>query len=214
MDKEQLIKEANQQALKYITRRHFLLDCVAGMGSIALGSLMAGCGNSLGGTATVIPAIDAANPMAPRIPHFAPRAKSVIYLHMAGAPSQLELFDYKPVLHKLHHKPCPPSLLEGKKFAFIRGVPQMLGPQATFKQYGESGAWISDHLPHFSQVADEVSFLKAVHTDQFNHGPAQLFMHTGSPRLGRPSIGSWVTYGLGTENSNLDRKSTRLNSSH
>ncbi|HEY9561217.1 MAG TPA: DUF1501 domain-containing protein [Anseongella sp.] len=203
MDKEQLIKEANQQALKYITRRHFLLDCVAGMGSIALGSLMAGCGNSLGGTATGIPAIDAANPMAPRIPHFAPRAKSVIYLHMAGAPSQLELFDYKPELHKLHNKPCPPSLLEGKKFAFIRGVPQMLGPQATFKQYGESGAWISDHLPHFSQVADEVSFLKAVHTDQFNHGPAQLFMHTGSPRLGRPSIGSWVTYGLGTENSNL-----------
>lgn len=199
-----LIKEANQHALKYITRRHFLLDCVAGMGSIALGSLLAGCGNSLAGTGSAAaPLIDPANPMAPKMPHFAPRAKSVIYLHMAGAPSQLELFDYKPELHKLHNKPCPPSLLEGKKFAFIRGVPQMLGPQAEFKQYGESGAWVSDHLPHFSQVVDEVSFLRAVHTDQFNHGPAQLFMHTGSPRLGRPSIGSWVTYGLGSENSNL-----------
>src|SRR5690606_23640145 len=176
MDKEQLIKEANQQALKYITRRHFLLDCVAGMGSIALGSLLGSWGNSLAGTTAGagVPASDPATPMAPRMPHVAPRAKSVIYLHMAGAPSQLELFDYKPELHKLHNKPCPQSLLEGKKFAFIRGVPQMLGPQATFKQYGESGAWVSDHLPHFSQVVDEVSFLKAVHTDQFNHGPAQL----------------------------------------
>ncbi|MFS8615792.1 MAG: DUF1501 domain-containing protein [Solitalea sp.] len=200
---EKLIKEANRKALQYITRRHFLLDCVAGMGSIALGSLLAGCGNSLAGTDAGAPAINPSNPMAPKTPHFAPRAKSVIYLHMAGAPSQLELFDYKPELHKLHNQPCPPSLLEGKTFAFIRGVPQMLGPQATFKQYGESGAWVSDHLPHFSNVVDEVSFLKAVHTDQFNHGPAQLFMHTGAPRLGRPSIGSWVTYGLGSENSNL-----------
>jgi hypothetical protein len=113
------------------------------------------------------------------------------------------LFDYKPELQKLHNQPCPPSLLEGKKFAFIRGTPKMLGPQAVFKQRGESGAWISDHLPHLASIADEVSFVKCVSTDQFNHGPAQLFVHTGSARLGRPSIGSWVTYGLGTENSNL-----------
>jgi hypothetical protein len=141
--------------------------------------------------------------MAARMPHFPGKAKSVIYLHMAGAPSQLELFDYKPELQKLHNQLCPPSLLEGKKFAFIRGTPRMLGPQANFKQRGASGAWISDHIPHLASIADELAFLKGVSTDQFNHGPAQLFVHTGSARLGRPSIGSWVTYGLGTENSNL-----------
>jgi hypothetical protein len=141
--------------------------------------------------------------MAARPPHFPGKAKRVIYMHMAGAPSQLELFDYKPELQKLNDKLCPPSLLEGKRFAFIRGVPKMLGPQAVFQQRGQSGAYVSDYLPHFAQIADEVSFLKAVYTDQFNHAPAQLLVHTGGPRLGRPSIGSWVTYGLGTENSNL-----------
>ncbi|MGJ1447431.1 DUF1501 domain-containing protein [Sphingobacterium spiritivorum] len=201
VDLDKLMREAQQYKLQAVTRRHFLKDCVAGIGSIALGSLLASCGGSSQGDAPLN--LNALNPMIPRAPHFPAKAKSVIYLHMAGAPSQLELFDYKPELHKLHNKPCPDSLLKGKKFAFIRGTPNMLGPQATFAQYGESGAWISDHLPHFSKVADEVSFLKAVHTDQFNHGPAQLFMHTGSARLGRPSIGSWVTYGLGSENSNL-----------
>ncbi|SMG25048.1 Protein of unknown function [Sphingobacterium psychroaquaticum] len=200
MDK--LFKELERQQLQAVTRRHFLKDCVAGIGSIALGSFLASCGgNTMGGGDAFD--LNALNPLIPRAPHFPGKAKSVIYLHMAGAPSQLELFDYKPTLHKLHNQPCPESLLAGKTFAFIRGVPKMLGPQATFKQYGQSGAWISDHLPHFSQVADDVSFLKAIHTDQFNHGPAQLFMHTGSARLGRPSIGSWVTYGLGSENSNL-----------
>ncbi|MGJ1385911.1 DUF1501 domain-containing protein [Sphingobacterium spiritivorum] len=201
VDLDKLMREAQQYKLQAVTRRHFLKDCVAGIGSIALGSLLASCGGSAQGDAPLN--LNALNPMIPRAPHFPAKAKSVIYLHMAGAPSQLELFDYKPELHKLHNKPCPDSLLKGKKFAFIGGTPNMLGPQATFAQYGESGAWISDHLPHFSKVADEVSFLKAVHTDQFNHGPAQLFMHTGSARLGRPSIGSWVTYGLGSENSNL-----------
>ncbi|MGJ1433001.1 DUF1501 domain-containing protein [Sphingobacterium spiritivorum] len=201
VDLDKLMREAQQYKLQAVTRRHFLKDCVAGIGSIALGSLLASCGGSGQGDAPLN--LNALNPMIPRAPHFPAKAKSVIYLHMAGAPSQLELFDYKPELHKLHNKPCPDSLLKGKKFAFIRGTPNMLGPQATFAQYGESGAWISDHLPHFSKVVDDVSFLKAVHTDQFNHGPAQLFMHTGSARLGRPSIGSWVTYGLGSENSNL-----------
>ncbi|WP_353197053.1 DUF1501 domain-containing protein, partial [Parapedobacter defluvii] len=191
MDK--LLKEAQEAELRAITRRHFLMECVAGVGGLALGSMLGGC----------MGARSSSGSLASRLPHFPGRAKSVIYLHMAGAPSQLELFDYKPELQKLHNQLCPQSLLEGKKFAFIRGTPKMLGPQATFRQHGDSGAWISDLLPHFSTVADEVSFLKAVHTDQFNHGPAQLFMHTGHARLGRPSIGSWVTYGLGTENSNL-----------
>ncbi len=114
---------------------------------------------------------------------------------MAGAPSQLEMFDYKPDLEKLHNQLCPQSILEGKKFAFIRGVPRMLGPQAVFKQHGESRAWVSDYMPHLAERVDDISFLKAVQTDQFNHGPAQLFMHTGSARLGRPSIGSWATRG-------------------
>jgi hypothetical protein len=122
---------------------------------------------------------------------------------MAGAPSQLELFDYKPELQKLDGQDCPPSLLEGKRFAFIKGVPKMMGPQATFSKFGQSGTWVSDYLPHFSTIVDEVALIKSVTTDQFNHAPAQLMMHTGSARLGRPSIGSWVTYGLGSENQNL-----------
>src|SRR5690606_8164527 len=113
--------------------------------------------------------------------HFAPRAKRVIFLHMAGAPSQLELFDYKPDLQRLNGELCPESLLEGKRFAFIQGTPKMLGPQATFRQRGESGAWVSDLLPYLSQVVDEVTFLKAMHTDEFNHAPAQLLLHTGQP---------------------------------
>jgi uncharacterized protein (DUF1501 family) len=181
------------------TRRHFLMECGLGLGGLALGSLV-GCSSK---PSVKNDLFAAAHPLLPKPPHFPGRAKSVIYLHMAGAPSQLELFDYKPELQKLHGQLCPPSLLEGKKFAFIRGVPKMLGPQATFRQRGQSGAWISDNLPHLSTIADEISFLKAVQTDQFNHAPAQLLLHTGSPRLGRPSMGSWVTYGLGSENSNL-----------
>lgn len=187
------------EMLKNVSRRHFLKESAVGLGAIAFGSLLgAGCkpDNKIGPSLL-------ADPMAPSPPHFPGKAKRVIYLHMAGAPSQLELFDFKPELQKLDDQLCPPSLLEGKRFAFIRGVPKMLGPQAKFKQHGDSGAFVSDNLPHFSTVADEVSFLKGVYTDQFNHAPAQLFVHTGSPRLGRPSIGSWVTYGLGTENSNL-----------
>ncbi|NII23852.1 DUF1501 domain-containing protein [Pseudoflavitalea sp. X16] len=198
---QRLIDEANTRALHYFTRRHFLKESAMGLGALALGSLF-GCGAGKE-EAVSNNLFDAANPLAPKLPLFPGKAKSVIYLHMAGAPSQLELFDYKPALMKLDGQDCPPSLLEGKRFAFIRGVPKMMGPQAVFKQRGQSGAWVSDHMPHFATVADEVSFLKAVTTDQFNHGPAQLLMHTGAPRLGRPSIGSWATYGLGTENQNL-----------
>jgi hypothetical protein len=188
-----------QENLEQLTRRYFLKECATGLGAMALGSLFGGCNPASKKSAADF----STNPFLPKPPHFIPKAKSVIYLHMAGAPSQLEMFDYKPDLAKLDGQDCPQSLLEGKKFAFIRGVPKMLGPQVGFKQYGDSRAWVSDHLPHFSSIVDEVTFLKGVQTDQFNHGPAQLLMHTGSARLGRPSIGSWVTYGLGSENQNL-----------
>jgi len=197
---QRLLNEAKQAELRLHTRRHFLKESAMGLGALALGSLFGSCGSRSSSTPI---AFDPAHPLLPKSPPFFGKAKSVIYLHMAGAPSQLELFDYKPELMKMDGQDCPPSLLEGKKFAFIRGVPKMLGPQATFRQNGQSGQWISNHLPHFQTIADEVSFLKAVKTDQFNHAPAQLLMHTGSPRLGRPSMGAWVTYGLGTENQNL-----------
>jgi hypothetical protein len=199
MSRKNMAEESSHfEHLKNISRRHFLLESAVGLGAAALGSLMAGCS-----TKSPAPLPITLDPMAPKVPHFPGKAKRVIYLHMAGAPSQLELFDFKPELQKLNNQLCPPSLLEGKRFAFIRGVPRMLGPQATFKQRGQSGAYVSENLPHFAQIADEVSFLKGVYTDQFNHAPAQLFVHSGSPRLGRPSMGSWVTYGLGTENNNL-----------
>ena len=186
---------------RFNTRRHFLKECTLGLGGIALGSFLNSCSSK--NVSFNYNADRSLNPLAPIAPPFSPKVKSVIYLHMVGAPSQLELFDYKPELQKLHNKPCPESLIAGKQFAFIEGTPNMLGPQATFSKQGESGNWISNHIPHFKNIIDEVTFLKAVHTDQFNHGPAQLLMHTGSPRLGRPSIGSWVTYGLGSESSNL-----------
>jgi hypothetical protein len=201
---ERLLKEFGEQKLQNRTRRHFLMDCVSKVGGLAMAPLLFACDPVFRAQSQALNLSDRdLNPLAPLPPPFAPKAKSIIYLHMAGAPSQLELFDYKPELLKYDGKPCPESLLEGRQFAFIRGVPNLLGPQAKFAQHGKSGAWVSDYLPHFSSVVDEVAFLKAVHTDQFNHGPAQLFMQTGSPRLGRPSIGSWVTYGLGTENQNL-----------
>lgn len=183
------------------TRRHFLKNCSLGIGGLVLSSFLSSCKPFSSGIENSL--FSAGNPLAPKAPHFPGKVKNVIYIHMAGAPSQLELFDYKPELIKLSGQECPQSLMEGKRFAFIRGIPKLLGSQAEFKQRGDSGAWISNYLPHLSTIADELTFLKAVHTDQFNHAPAQLMMHTGTARLGRPSMGSWVTYGLGSENSNL-----------
>jgi Protein of unknown function (DUF1501) len=202
--KTNLYAELHQHQAELNTRRLFLKTCTMGLGAAAMGGFLSACGGNTG-SASKAPQIlfDPNNPLTPRPPHFAGKAKAVIYLHMAGAPSQLDLFDYKPALHKLDGQLCPESLLAGKRFAFIRGVPKLLGPQANFQQRGQSGAWISDNLPHLCTVADELAFLKAVNTDQFNHAPAQLMMHTGSARLGRPSIGAWATYGLGSENSNL-----------
>ena len=202
LNNPRLIKEANERIMRHLTRRHFLKESAMGMGALALGSFLGSCGTGSAAPDSGI-VFDPAHPLAPKLPMFPGKAKSVIYLHMAGAPSQLELFDYKPDLMKLNGQDCPQSLLQGKRFAFIRGVPKMLGPQARFEQRGQSGAWVSDNLPHFATVADEVCFLKAVTTDQFNHAPAQLLIHTGTPRLGRPSIGAWATYGLGSENQNL-----------
>ena len=198
---DQIYLESIQKKLQQDTRRQFLKDCVLGLGGMAMGSSLIGCRNN-SDTIKQEASTSFAKSLQ-KIAHFVPRAKSVIYLHMAGAPSQLELFDYKPELAKLDGLDCPPSLLEGKKFAFIRGVPKMLGPQANFKQQGRSGAWISDYLPYHVQIVDELSFLKCVTTDQFNHAPAQLLLQTGSARLGRPSIGSWVSYGLGSLNKEL-----------
>lgn len=198
---QRLVKEANYRVLQHVTRRHFLKETAMGFGALALGSLLGGCGSDLAANSNMV--FDAAHPLMPRPPMFPGKATSVIYLHMAGAPSQLELFNYRPELMKLDGQDCPPSLLEGKKFAFIRGVPKMLGPQAVFRQHGQSGTWLSDYLPHLSTVIDDIAVINSVTTDQFNHAPAQLLFHTGTGRLGRPSLGSWVTYGLGSVNQNL-----------
>jgi uncharacterized protein (DUF1501 family) len=187
-----------QEQLLTLTRRHFLRDCSTGLGALWLASQT----QPLQAASGILPK-DPARPLLPATPHFTPRAKRVIYLHMAGSPSQLELFDYKPELEKLNGKECPASLLAGKQFAFIQGVPKMLGPQYAFQQHGQSGAWISDRLPHLAKVADHLCIVKSMHTDQFNHGPAQLLMHTGSASPGSPSAGAWSTYGLGSENQDL-----------
>ncbi len=124
-------------------------------------------------------------------------------MHMAGSPSQLDLFDDKPKLRELTGQPCPDSLLKKERFAFIKGVPKMLGSPYTFAKHGQCGAEVTPLLPHFSKIVDDVAIVKSMVTEQFNHAPAQLFLNTGSAQLGRPSMGSWLTYGLGSENQNL-----------
>lgn len=138
-----------------------------------------------------------------KAPHHKPKAKSVIYLHMAGGPSQLELFDPKPELQKHNGTDCPQHLLEGKRFAFIKGVPQLLGTPYRFQQAGQSGTSVSELLPRFAEVVDEAAIVRSMTTEQFNHAPAQLLLHTGNARLGSASMGAWATYGLGTENQDL-----------
>jgi hypothetical protein len=186
------------EQLKLVTRRQFFRDCGTGLGTLALASLLnEKLFSAAGATAA------AADPLSPKLPHFAPKAKSIIYMHMAGAPSQLDLLDYKPKLVELNNQKIPESLIKGERFAFIKGVPKLLGTPHTFAKYGQSGAEISDALPHLASIADDIAIVRSMQTDQFNHAPAQLFVHTGSPRLGRPSMGSWLSYGLGTEGRNL-----------
>jgi Protein of unknown function (DUF1501) len=174
------------------TRRHFLQSTGLGLGAVALADL----GGSNASAKTV-------DPMAARAPHFAPKVKNVIVLHMSGAPPHLDMFDYKPELIKNNDKPCPDSMIKGKTFAFTSGVPKLLGTPQTFKQRGKSGAWVSDVLPGIASIADDLTFIKSMHTEQFNHAPAELLLYTGSARQGRPSMGTWVTYGLGSESRDL-----------
>ncbi|MEY3492445.1 MAG: hypothetical protein RL309_1573, partial [Verrucomicrobiota bacterium] len=122
---------------------------------------------------------------------------------MSGGPPNLDIFDYKPELVKRSTQDCPDSFLKGRTFAFTTGVPKLMGTPRTFKQYGQGGLWMSDAVPNFQKIADEVTIVKAMHTDQFNHAPAELLLFTGHNRQGRPSLGSWATYGLGTENQDL-----------
>jgi hypothetical protein len=178
--------------LQAITRRHFLRKCQVGLGSIGLTSL-------LGAAKAAAPA----NPLASRPPGLEATAKNVIFLHMAGGPSHLELLDYKPELIKRNGQDCPSTLLEGQRFAFIKGTPKLLGTPYKFSRYGDNGAWFSELLPHLAGVADELTIVKSMTTEQFNHAPAQLFMHTGSQLLGHPSLGAWATYGLGSLNQDL-----------
>src|SRR5262249_46072847 len=158
------------QHLLNVTRRHFFRDCGVGVGKIALASLLA---NAFSSRAT---AGSAANPLAPRKPHFAPKAKAVIHLFMAGAPSQLDLFDYKPTVAKYEGKPIPPEIIKGQRYAFIRPDAACLGPQYKFKKHGKCGAELSEIVPHLATVVDDICIIRSMHTDQFNHAPAQIFL--------------------------------------
>ncbi len=190
------MKDPRFEQLQNFTRRSFLKStgqfC---LGAIALADL-------LGREANAGP-LSSANPLAARRPHFAPKVKRVIYLHMSGGPPHLDLFDYKPELVEWNDKPCPDEFLKGRRFAFTTGVPKLMGTPREFGRYGDAGIWMSDAIPKLHDVADELCVIRSMNTDQFNHTPAELLLFTGSPRAGRPSMGSWVTYGLGTENQNL-----------
>jgi len=172
------------------SRRWFLRDCPVGLGAIAFGNLLQG-------------SLKAENHSNGLVPHYLPKAKRVIHLFMAGAPSQLELFDYKPELAKLEGKPLPASVIGNQRYAFIRPDAAVLGPRFTFQKHGKSGAEISSVLPNISKIADELCLVKSMRTDQFNHAPAQIYFNTGFQQPGRPSIGSWTLYGLGSETKNI-----------
>ena len=210
MARKDLSADAQQRLLQSQTRRHFLDNCAGGLGALFLGTMAGvapGMARAVAREAAGEPGLDfardPARPLAPLPPQFAPKARRVIFLHMAGAPSQLELFEHKPVLTRFDGSDCPAAYLKGKRFAFISGVPKLLGSQYPFHQAGRSGQWISDRLPFLERQIDDLCFVHSMHTDQFNHAPAQLLVQTGNARLGYASFGSWVTYGLGTENQNL-----------
>jgi hypothetical protein len=186
-----------QEMLRAVTRRHFFRQAGFGIGAAALTSLLNR--HVLAEQSTTPPALDAVNPLAPKPPHFAPKAKSIIYLFMAGAPSQVDLLDYKPKLQQYDGQSIPQEIVKGERFAFIKGTPKLLGSPYNFQKWGQSGAEISELLPHLGEIADDIAIVKSLHTAQFNHAPAQIFMNTGFQIIGRPSVGSWMTYGLGSE---------------
>ena len=170
--------------LRAITRRHFFKQSGFGIGGVALSALLD----------ERLFAQQADGPLAPRAPHFAPKAKHIIYLFMAGAPTQLDLFDNKPALQKYDGQEIPAEFIpKGERFAFIKGTPRLLGSPFTFKKHGQSGAELSELLPHLASIADDIAIVRSMHTTQFNHAPGQIFMNTGSQVFGRPSIGSWLT---------------------
>jgi hypothetical protein len=182
--------------LQQLTRRHFFSRCSMGLGTLALAQLLDNryaCGDS------------SRNPLAAKAAHFSARAKKVIFLFMAGGPSQLDLFDHKPTLNRLSGQPIPESFVAGKRFAFMDSSHRvdLLGSKQTFRYYGQSGTPVSNLLPHTAKIVDELTFIKTCQTDLFNHAPAKLFMNTGSGQFGRPSMGSWITYGLGSEADDL-----------
>jgi hypothetical protein len=192
------MKTYRSNSATFVARRQFLHDCGIGLGKIALGSLLA-----TGVAATAAEETKIVNPFPPKPAHFAGKAKAVIHLFMAGAPSQLDLFDYKPKLAEYEGKSIPPEVIMGQRYAFIRSDAACLGPRFKFAKYGQSGAELSEMLPHLAKVADQICIVKSCRTDQFNHAPAQLFFNTGFSQPGRPSLGSWVLYGLGAESADL-----------
>ena len=182
------------------TRRHFFAQCGIGLGTMALGSVF---NQSQGGAIPESPA----NPLSPRPGHFPAKAKNVIFLFMAGGPSQFELLDFKPELQKRHNQPIPDSFIKGKRFAFMntfaKETPKLLGTKRKFSQHGSNGAWISECLPHTSSIVDDLTIIHSMVTEPINHAPAKLYMNTGSTQFGRPSLGSWLTYGIGSESNEL-----------
>jgi hypothetical protein len=192
--------------LRTITRRHLFGQCAMGLGSIALASLL-GESSAFGAAGGAHVSNTTSPGPRPGQPQVRARAKNVIYLFMAGGPSQLELFDYKPKLVGLNGQPIPDSYLAGKRFAFMdtfaKEKPKLMGTRRQFKRHGKTGVWVSDLYPHTAQVVDEITLIKSVATDVFNHAPAKLFMNTGTSMNGRPSMGAWVTYGIGSESKDL-----------
>src|SRR6266481_30872 len=182
-----------RKALLEITRRHFFGGLGFGIGSLALAGL----------ADEKLLAQQPTSPMSPKPTHFKPKAKNVIFLFMAGGPSQLDLFDYKPKLNQYDGEPCPEEVIKGERFAFIKGVPKLLGSPYRFARHGRSGAELSNLLPHLASVVDDIAIVRSMRTTQFNHAPAQLFMNTGRQIAGLPSFGAWVTYGIGSESKDL-----------
>ena len=179
------------------TRRQFLASSTMGLGGMALASLLNG------GTVADASGSENVNPLAPRPGHFPAKAKSVIFLFMAGGPSHLELFDPKPTLQRLDGQVVPESFTRGRRFAFIRPDAKLLGTRRRFSRAGQVGADVSELLPHTRDIVDDICLLKGMKTDVFNHGPAKVLLNTGSPQFGRPSMGSWITYGIGSESQSL-----------
>ena len=194
--------ELRSEYARLVTRRWFFRQCGVGLGSIALASLL-GTENAAGATKAKAAKRKAANPLLPQAPHFTPKAKRVIFLFMAGAPSQLDLFDHKPALAKYNGQPLPQEVVMGQKYAFIKPDAALYASEFKFAKHGNCGAELSEALPHLAGVVDDIAIVKSMTTDAFNHAPGQVFMQTGSTQFGRPCFGSWVLYGLGSESQNL-----------